>query len=64
MSLTERQKLILALVIRDHIESAQPVGSPSASRTRLRQISSMGSDSSSRRWISAAPVRMFEPAIC
>jgi heat-inducible transcriptional repressor len=27
MSLTERQKLILALVIRDHIESAQPVGS-------------------------------------
>jgi heat-inducible transcriptional repressor len=27
MNLTERQKLILALVIRDHIESAQPVGS-------------------------------------
>lgn len=26
-SLTERQKLILALVIRDHIENAQPVGS-------------------------------------
>lgn len=24
---TERQKLILALVIRDHIETAQPVGS-------------------------------------
>ena len=27
ISLTERQKLILALVIRDHIENAQPVGS-------------------------------------
>jgi len=27
VSLTERQKLILALVIRDHIETAQPVGS-------------------------------------
>ena len=25
--LTERQKLILALVIRDYIETAQPVGS-------------------------------------
>ncbi|MGB9521270.1 MAG: heat-inducible transcription repressor HrcA, partial [Anaerolineales bacterium] len=27
--LTERQKLILALIIRDYIETAQPVGSES-----------------------------------
>ena len=27
MDLTERQKLVLALVIRDYIESPQPIGS-------------------------------------